>query len=180
MARATALTPGEKAALFEIVNRSATWRDRGPFEREKSMTKSKKEHLAWVNGGMMGTSWRAETIEEAVRTCVNVAAQDWGGLRGTEVVVGVYDVTGHDKVILAGHRGEVLTEDKKELPPLFLVKVDVPTLRKNGDAYGDHYRRKVADAARNALQKTMAKLREEKLTAAAELFMEEAVQDVLA
>ena len=48
------------------------------------MVKSKKEYLAWVNGGMMGTSWRAETIEEAVKTCITVAAQDWGGLRSTD------------------------------------------------------------------------------------------------
>jgi hypothetical protein len=146
------------------------------------MTKSKKEYLAWVNGGTMGTSWRAETIEEAVKTCITVAVQDWGGLRGTEVAVGVYDVTGHNKVILAGHRGEVLTdkhaEKEKELPPLFLVKVDVPTLRKNGNAYGEHYRSKVRQAAHDALRKAMAKWREEQLTAAVE--KDWAVQELLA
>ena len=142
------------------------------------MVKSKKEYLAWVNGGMMGTSWRAETIEDAVETCATVAAQDWGGLRGTEVAVGVYDVTGHDKVILAGHRGEVLTEEEKELPPLFLVKVDVPTLRKNGNAYGEHYRSKVRQAAHDSLRKAMAKWREEQLTAAVE--KDWAVQELLA
>jgi len=126
------------------------------------MTKSKKEYLAWINGGMMGTSWRANTIKEAVETCAIVAAQDWGGLRGTEVAVGVYDVTGIS-VTLAGHRGEVLTEEETELPPLFLVEVDVPTLRKNGNAYGKPYRNKVQKAAYAALRKAVWKWREERV-----------------
>ena len=146
------------------------------------MTKSKTEYLAWVNGGMMGTSWRAETIEDAVETCATVAAQDWGGLRGTEMAVGVYDVTGHNKVTLAGHRGEVLTEEETELPPLYLVKVDVPTLRKNGDAYGKHYRSRVKKAAREALKKAayeaFRKAREERFTSA--VISHPAVQELLA
>ena len=131
------------------------------------MTKSKKEYLAWINGGMMGTSWRANTIKEAVETCAIVAAQDWGGLRGTEVAVGVYDVTGIS-VTLAGHRGEVLTEEETELPPLFLVEVDVPTLRKNGNAYGKPYRNKVQKAAYAALRKAVWKWREERVEKAFE------------
>ena len=137
------------------------------------MTKSKKEYLAWINGGMMGTSWRADTIKEAVETCAIVAAQDWGGLRGTEVAVGVYNVTGIS-VTLAGHRGEVLdrcddpTEEETELPPLFLVEVDVPALRKNGNAYGKPYRTKVQKAAYTALQRALWKWREERLQTAIE------------
>ena len=131
------------------------------------MPESKKIYLAWINGGMMGTSWRADTIKEAVETCAIVAAQDWGGLRGTEVAVGVYDVTGIS-VTLAGHRGEVLTEEETELPPLFLVEVDVPTLRKNGNAYGKPYRSKVQKAAYTALQRALWKWREERLQTAIE------------
>ena len=136
------------------------------------MTKSKKQYLAWINHrylqlGICGTCWRAETIREAVETCAIVAAQDWGGLRGTEVAVGVYDVTGIS-VTLAGHRGEVLTEEETEISPLFIVKVDVPALRKNGNAYGKPYRNKVQKAAYAALRKALWKWREERVEKAFE------------
>ena len=142
------------------------------------MGESKKEYLAWVNGGTVGTSWRAKTIEEAVKTCTIVAVQDWGGLRGTEVPVGVYDVTGQDRIILSGSGGSVLTEEQTEIPPLFLVKVNVPALRKNGKAYGEHYRSKVQKATHAALQKAMAKWRKEQLVTAVE--SDPAVQELLA
>ena len=134
---------------------------------DSATTNSKKEYLAWVNGGMMGTSWRAETIEEAVKTCISVAAQDWSGLRGSEVAVCVYDITGHDIVMaeLAGRRGQVLTEEEKELTPLVIVKVDVPTLLENGNAHGEHYQSTVRQAAHYALRKVPEKWREEQITA---------------
>ena len=114
------------------------------------MTTSEKEYLAWINGGMMGTSWRADTIREAVQTCTIIAAKDWGGLRGHEVPVAVYEVNG-SRVTLDGGRGEVLTEKGTELPPLSIIKIDIPTVRKNGNVYGKSYQNKVQKAADTAL-----------------------------
>jgi hypothetical protein len=120
------------------------------------MTTSKNEYMAWINGGMMGTSWRASTIKDAVETCIVIAAQDWGGLRGNEVPVGVYDVTEHDSVSLAP-TGKVICNEKPEteIPLLYLVKVDVPKLRKNGSAYSKHYQSKVRKAAYTALRRAL-------------------------
>jgi hypothetical protein len=120
------------------------------------MTKSKKEYLAWINGGAT-YYWRANTIKEAVETCTSQAAQDWGGLRGTEVAVGVYNVTGIS-----------VTQEETEISPLFIVKVDVPALRKNGNAYGKPYRNKVQKAAYAALRKALWKWREERVEKAFE------------
>jgi hypothetical protein len=121
------------------------------------MTTSEKEYLAWINGGMMGTCWRSNTIKEAVETCAVIAAQDWGGLRGTEVPVGVYDVTGVS--VTFAPSGVVLIEEKgqprTEIPPLFFVKVDIPTVRKNGNAYGKTYRNKVQKAAHTAVHRAL-------------------------
>tara|TARA_R110002020_G_scaffold455245_1_gene671302 strand:+ start:344 stop:781 length:438 start_codon:yes stop_codon:yes gene_type:complete len=132
------------------------------------MATSKKEYLAWINGGMMGTRWRANTIKDAVETCVVIATQDWGGLRGTEVPVGVYDVTEHASVLLAGHTGKVIPDEEPEteIPLLYLVKVDVPKLRKNGSAYSKHYQSKVRKAAYTALRRALWKSREERVEAA--------------
>ena len=134
------------------------------------MTTSKTEYLAWINGGTMGTSWRASTIKDAVETCIVIAAQDWGGLRGNEVPVGVYDVTKHDSVLLAGHTGKVILNEKPEteIPLLYLVKVDVQKLRKNGSAYSKHYQSKVTKAAYTALRRALWKSREERVEAAIE------------
>jgi hypothetical protein len=124
------------------------------------MTTSEKEYLAWINGGMMGTCWRSNTIKEAVETCAVIAAQDWGGLRGTEVPVGVYDVTGVS--VTFAPSGVVLIEEKgqprTEIPPLFFVKVDIPTVRKNGNAYGNAYRNKVQKAAHTAVHRALNEL----------------------
>ena len=127
------------------------------------MPTSKTEYLAWINGGTMGTSWRASTIKDAVETCIVIAAQDWDGLRGNEVPVGVYDVTEHDSVSLVGHTGEVICNEKPEteIPLLYLVKVDVPKLRKNGSAYSKRYQIKVRNAAYAALKRALWKSIEE-------------------
>jgi hypothetical protein len=122
------------------------------------MATSEKEYLAWINGGILGTCWRSNTIKDAVETCTSLAAQDWGGLRGTEVPVGVYDVTGVS-VALWGDRGAVLIEEegqpRTEIPLLFLIKVDIPTVRKNGNAYGKTYRYKVQKAAHTAVHRAL-------------------------
>ena len=117
------------------------------------MTESKKEYLAWINLGICGTRWRAESIREAVETCCIIAAQDFSGIRGETIRVGVYDVTEHDSVYFSP-RGEALTADEKEtkLPPLFIAKVEVPKIRKNGKPSGEHYRKKVQTSAFLALQ----------------------------
>ena len=121
------------------------------------MPESKKEYLAWINLGICGTRWRADTVREAVETCCIIATQDFPGIRGETIWVGVYDVTEHDSVELDGSQGEVLTAESKmatetELPPLFIVEVDVPKIRKNGKPSGEHYRKKVQTSAFLALQ----------------------------
>lgn len=133
------------------------------------MTKSKKEYLAWINLGICGTCWRAETIREAVETCCIIAAQDFSGIRGETIRVAVYDVTEHDSVYFSP-QGEALTADEKEteLPPLFIAKVDVPEIRKNGKPSGEHYRSKVQKAAYTALQKALWKWREKRVEIAVE------------
>ena len=136
--------------FFDIVNQKTALASRGSPDKESTMTTSEKEYLAWINGGLMGTSWRADTIREAVRTCTIIAAEDWGGLRGHEVPVAVYEVNG-SRVTLDGGRGEVLTEKGTELPPLSIIKIDIPTVRKNGTVYGKSYRNKVQKAADTAL-----------------------------
>ena len=120
------------------------------------MTTSKKEYLAWINGGRVGTHQRADTIREAVGTCTVIAAQDWFGLRGNEVVVAVYEVSEPGSpVLLAGDQGSAFLgnsiEKEAELPLLSLVNVDIPTLRKNGNAYSKSYETKVRKAADTAL-----------------------------
>ena len=135
------------------------------------MTESKKEYLAWISCGAGGTTWRSNTIRDAVETCSLVASQDWGGLRGLEVWVNVYDVTGISVGLTP--TGYVVTEEstktcQTEIPPLFFVTVDVPKLRKNGDAYGKTYSRKVQEAAYTALQKALWKWREERVETAVE------------
>ena len=135
-------------------------------------SKSKKEYLTLINGGAgWGTTWRSNTIRDAVETCAIVATQDWGVLRGIEVPVGVYDVTGISPVTFTPG-GYVITEttggERTEIPPLFFVMVDVPKLRKNGHAYGKTYRRKVQEAAYTALQKALWKWREERVETAVE------------
>ncbi len=134
-------------------------------------SKSKKEYLAWISCGACGTKWRSNTIRDAVETCAIVATQDWGGLRGREVWIGVYDVTGISVGLTP--TGYVVTEEstktcQTEIPPLFFVTVDVPKLRKNGDAYGKTYSRKVQEAAYTALQKALWKWREERVETAVE------------
>jgi len=130
-------------------------------------SKSKKEYLAWISCGAGGTTWRSNTIRDAVETCSLVASQDWGGLRGIEVWVNVYDVTGISVTFTLA--GNVITEEERtEVPPLFFVTVDVPKLRKNGDAYGKTYSRKVQEAAYTALQKALWKWREERVETAVE------------
>ena len=121
------------------------------------MTKSKKEYLAWITCGVCGTTWRSNTIRDAVETCSLVASQDWGGLRGLEVWVNVYDVTGISVGVTA--TGYVITEEETEIspteiPPLFFVTVDFPKLRKNGHASGEIYRSKMKEAVYTALQST--------------------------
>ena len=117
------------------------------------MTKSKKEYLAWISCGAGGTTWRSNTIRDAVETCSLVASQDWGGLRGIEVWVNVYDVTGISVTFTLA--GNVITEEERtEIPPLFFVPVDFPKLRKNGHASGEIYRSKMKEAVYTALQCT--------------------------
>jgi hypothetical protein len=120
------------------------------------MATAKKEYLAWINGGMVGTHWRADTIREAVGTCAVIFAQDWGSLRGNEVAVGVYEVNEPGSpVLLAGLQGSAFLgnsiEKEAELPLLSLIKVDIPTLRKNGNACSKSYKTKVRKAADTAL-----------------------------
>jgi hypothetical protein len=120
------------------------------------MTTSKKEYLAWINGSVCGTTWRADTIREAVETCIVIAAQDWGGLRGNQVAVGVYEVNEPGSpVLLAGDLGLAFEgsyrKKEAELPLLFLIYVDIPTLRKNGNVYGRSYKNRVQKAADTAL-----------------------------
>ena len=117
------------------------------------MATSEKEYLAWINLGVMGTCWRSNTIKEAVETCAVIAAQDWGGLRGTEVSVAAYDVTGVSVVFAPSGVVQIEEEGepRTEIPPLFLIKVDVPTVRKNGEASSNAYRNKVRKAAYDAL-----------------------------
>ena len=123
---------------------------------------NRKEYLAWINLGAMGTRWRSNTIKEAIETCAVVAAQDWGGLRGTEVSVAVYDVTGVS--VTFAPSGVVLIEEKEqprtEIPPLCLIKVDLPAVRKNGNAYSETYTDKVRKAAYAALEEAAWKAAE--------------------
>ena len=116
------------------------------------MTESKKEYLAWINLGICGTRWRADTVREAVEMCCIIVTQDFPGIRGETIRVAVYDVTEHDSVTLDGPQGEVLTAEETELPPLFIVEVDAPKIRKNGKPSGEHYRKKVQTSAFLALQ----------------------------
>jgi hypothetical protein len=115
---------------------------------------NRKEYLAWINLGGMGTRWRSNTIKDAVETCAVIAAQDWGGLRGRKVSVAVYDVTGVSVALIPS--GVVLIEEKEqprtEIPPLFLFEVDLPAVRKNGNAYSETYTNKVEKAAHTALE----------------------------
>jgi hypothetical protein len=150
--------------LFDIVNKTirqalelTALASRGSPYKESTMTTSKQEYIAWINGGMCGTRWRADTIREAVENCIVLAAQDFPGMRGTEVPVAVFEVNEPgSRVLLAGALGTAFLcntsgEKGTELPFLFLVKVDVPTLRKNGHANGRTYANRVENAADTAL-----------------------------
>lgn len=132
------------------------------------MTESKKEYLAWINLGICGTRWRADTVREAVEMCCIIVTQDFPGIRGETIRVAVYDVTEHDSVTLDGSQGEVLTAEETELPPLFIVEVDAPKIRKNGNAYGKPYQNKVQKAAYTALREELWKWREERVQTALE------------
>ncbi len=114
------------------------------------------EAIAWINFGVGGVQWRANSIKEAVEECVLCAAQDFGGLRGEQVSVSVYKVPSSSSVLFSGHMGSVyLSEsvDKEaEIPLLHTVKVDVPRVRKNGKPYSASYTAKVKKAVDAALE----------------------------
>ena len=128
---------------------------RGSPYKESPMTTS-KEYIAWVNCGIC-IRWRSGTIREAVKSCIVIVAQEIPGTRGTEVGVGVYEVNEPGRsVLLDATRGMafLLTtsgERGAESPLLSIVKVDVPTLRKNGHPTGRTYRNRVENAADTAL-----------------------------
>ena len=120
------------------------------------MTTSKKDYLAWISFGIGGVRWRANSIKEAVEECALTAAQEFGGLRGEQVRVGVYEVPCSSSVLFAGSTGVAYlgesVDPEAEIPLLHLVEVDLPQVRKNGKAYSASYTAKVQRAVDAALE----------------------------
>ena len=114
------------------------------------------QYLAWINLGMAGTSWRADSIGEAVTTCAVIAAEDFRGFGGNEITVAVYEIPeAESSVLLAGDRGAAFLGDRidydAEIDPLRLIRVEMPTLRKNGKPTSESYKAAVEDAVETAL-----------------------------